>query len=90
MQYELNQFTRNDVWTLVLGSKEMNVIGTKSVFKNKMDKQGINIWNKARLAVKCCNHEEGIDYNETYVFVARLKVLRLLYMSSYVDLNCSK
>jgi len=29
MQYELNQFTRNYVWSLVPRTNEMNVIGTK-------------------------------------------------------------
>ena len=29
MQDELNQFTRNDVWSLVPRTNEMNVIGTK-------------------------------------------------------------
>ena len=33
---ELNQFVRNEVWTLVPRTSEMNVIGTKWVFKNKL------------------------------------------------------
>jgi len=37
MHEELNQFTRNDVWTLVSKTKQMNVIGTIWVFKNKLD-----------------------------------------------------
>jgi len=35
MQDELNQFTRNDVWFLVPKSDDMNIIGTKWVFRNK-------------------------------------------------------
>jgi len=31
---ELSQFIRNDVWSLVPKSDDMNVIGTKWVFKN--------------------------------------------------------
>ena len=38
---ELNQFARNEVWTLVLRTEEMNVIETKWVFKNKIDEQGV-------------------------------------------------
>jgi len=30
----------------------MNVIGTKWVFKNKLDEQGVIVRNKARLAAK--------------------------------------
>jgi len=33
MYDELNQFARNDVWILVPKTNEMNVIGTKWVFK---------------------------------------------------------
>ena len=36
MQDELNQFTRNDVCSLVPKTDAMNVIGTKWVFRNKM------------------------------------------------------
>jgi len=59
MQDELNQFTRNDVWFLVPKTNDMNIIGTKWVFRNKMDEDGNN-------------QEEGIDFDETYAPVARL------------------
>ena len=36
LQEELNQFVRNEVWYLVLGQK-MFLIGTKWIFKNKLD-----------------------------------------------------
>jgi len=49
---ELNQFSRNEVWTLVPRTKKMNVIGTKWVFKNKLDEQGVIVGNKARLVAK--------------------------------------
>jgi len=78
MHEELNQFARNEVWTLVPRSKEMNVIGTKWVFKNKIDKQGVIVRNKARLVAKGYNQEEGINFGETYAPVARLEAVRLL------------
>jgi len=37
MQEELNQFTRNDVWSLVPRTSKINVMGIKWVFKNKID-----------------------------------------------------
>ncbi|KAG9444872.1 hypothetical protein H6P81_016212 [Aristolochia fimbriata] len=40
MQEELEQFERNQVWTLVPRSTNLNVIGTKWVFKNKMVEGG--------------------------------------------------
>ena len=56
----------------------MNVIGTKWVFKNKIDEQGVIVRNKARLVAKGYNQEEGIDFGETYAPVARLEAVRLL------------
>jgi len=74
----LNQFARNEVWTLVPRTNKMNVIGIKWVFKNKLDEQGVIVRNKARLMAKGYNQEEGIDFGETYALVARLEAVRLL------------
>ena len=49
MHEELNNFTRNQVWELVKRPKDHNVIGTKWVFRNKQDQDGIVVRNKARL-----------------------------------------
>jgi len=75
---ELNQFARNEVWMLVPRTKKMNVIGTKWVFKNKLDEHGMIIRNKARLVAKGYNQEKGIDFGETYAPMARLEPVRLL------------
>jgi hypothetical protein len=48
MQEELNNFERNQVWTLVERPKT-NVIGTKWVFHNKQDENGVVTRNQARL-----------------------------------------
>src|SRR4030066_111983 len=40
MQEELNQFQRNDVWDLVARPPKKNIIGTKWVFRNKLNEQG--------------------------------------------------
>jgi len=78
MHEELNQFVRNNVWSLVSKIAQMNVIGTKWVFRNKSDDSGIITKNKARLVAKGYNQAEGIDYNETFAPVARLEAVRLL------------
>jgi len=85
MHEELNQFARNEVWTLVLRTSGMNVIDTKWVFKNKLDEHGVIVRNKARLVAKGYNQEEGIDYGETYAPVARLEDVRLLL--AYASMN---
>jgi len=78
MQEELNQFTRNKVWDLVPRSKNISTIGTKWIFRNKLDEHENVVRNKARLVVHGYSQEEGIDYDETYAPVARLESIRLL------------
>ncbi|WVZ71033.1 LOW QUALITY PROTEIN: hypothetical protein U9M48_019660, partial [Paspalum notatum var. saurae] len=50
-------------------------IGTKCVFKNNQGEDGMVVRNKARLGF--CQ-KEGIDYEETFVPVARLEAIRIL------------
>lgn len=61
MQEELNQFKRNEVWDLVPPPRDHRVIGTKWVFRNKLDENGIITRNKAHLVAQGYNQEEGID-----------------------------
>ena len=56
----------------------MNIIGSKWVFRNKLDEAGVITRNKARLVAKGYNQEEGSDYGETFALVARLEVVWLL------------
>ena len=51
MQEELHQFERNKVWRLVPRPAERTIIGTKWVFRNKLDESGTVTRNKARLVV---------------------------------------
>ncbi|GJR61410.1 retrovirus-related pol polyprotein from transposon TNT 1-94 [Tanacetum coccineum] len=76
MQEELNQFVAND--ELVPLTISQSVIGTKWVFRNKLDENGIVSRNKARLVAQGYNQQEGIDYDETYAPVARLESIRIL------------
>ena len=62
MQEELNKFERNEVWELVPRPNDQSVIGTKWVYRNKIDENGIIIRNKARLVAQGYNQQEGIDY----------------------------
>lgn len=78
MQEELNQFKRSDVWELVPRPNNQSVIGTKWVFRNKTDENGVIVRNKARLVAQGFNQEEGIDYDETFAPVARLESIRML------------
>ena len=51
MNEKLDQIEKNQTWDLVPRPKDKNVIGTKWVFKNKMNEDG-QVRNKARLVCK--------------------------------------
>jgi hypothetical protein len=71
-QEELNNFTRNEVWSLVERPKQ-NIIGTKWVFRNKQNENGVVTMNKTRLVAKGFTQVEGLDFGKTYAPVARLE-----------------
>nr|GFC47207.1 copia protein [Tanacetum cinerariifolium] len=48
-----------------------------SVYRNKKDERGIVIKNKARLVAQGHTQEEGIDYEEVFAPVTRIKAIRL-------------
>ena len=77
MQEELNNFERNQVWTLVERPKT-NVIGTKWVFRKKQDENGGVTRNKARLVAQGFTQVEGLGFQETFAPVARLEAIRML------------
>ncbi|GJS12374.1 copia protein [Tanacetum coccineum] len=63
---------------IVPNPMDMTIIGTKWVFRNKLDENGVVSRNKARLVAQGYNQQEGIDYDETYAPVARLESIRIL------------
>ena len=78
MQEELNQFKRNNVWELVFNPKDQSIIGTKWVFRNKIDESGVAVRNKIRLVAQGYNQEERIYFDETFAPIARLESIRML------------
>nr|GEU40121.1 hypothetical protein [Tanacetum cinerariifolium] len=60
MQKELNQFKTNDVWKPVPNLMDMAIIGTKWVYRNKLDENGTVTRNKARLVAQGYNQQEGL------------------------------
>jgi hypothetical protein len=78
MHEELDNFERNQVWTLVEPPHDMNVIGTKCVFKNKQGEDGEVVRNKAHLVAQDFSQVEGLDFEETFALVARLEAIRIL------------
>ncbi|GKF81291.1 copia protein, partial [Tanacetum coccineum] len=52
-----------------------HAIGTKWILKNKRDARGIIVRNKARLVAQGHRQEDGIDYDEVFAPLARIKAL---------------
>ncbi|GKD35968.1 putative ribonuclease H-like domain-containing protein [Tanacetum coccineum] len=85
MQDELLQFKIQKVWILVDLPYGKKAIGTKWVYRNKKDKRGVVVRNKARLVAQRHRQEEGIDYDEVFAPVARIEAIRIfLAFASYI------
>nr|GEU71097.1 retrovirus-related Pol polyprotein from transposon TNT 1-94 [Tanacetum cinerariifolium] len=78
IQEELLQFKLLNVWTLVDLPSGKRAIGTKWVYRNKRDQRGIVVKNIARLVAHGHRQEEGIDYDEVFAPVARIKAIRVI------------
>jgi hypothetical protein len=70
MHEELENFERNKVWTLVDAPRDVNVIGTKWVFKNKQGESVEVVRNKACLVAQWYDQVEGPDFGENFTPVA--------------------
>jgi hypothetical protein len=77
MQEELNNFKRNELWSLVERPKQ-NVVCIKWVFYNKQDEYGVITRNKARLIANGYSQVKSLDFDETFAPVARLESIRML------------
>nr|GEW72309.1 putative ribonuclease H-like domain-containing protein [Tanacetum cinerariifolium] len=77
---------KKQVWTLVDLPYGKRNIRTKWIYRNKKDERGIMVINKARLVAQGHTQEEGIDYDEVFALVARIKAIRLfLAYASFKD-----
>jgi hypothetical protein len=78
MHDELESIERNQVWTLVEPTREVNVIGTKWVFKNKHGEDGEVVRNKAHLFSQGFRQVEGLDFGEILAPIVRLEGIKII------------
>ena len=78
MEEEIEKIEKNEIWSLVPRLEDKNVIGTKWLFRRKLDENGEVTRNKVRLVCKGYAQEEWIDYGETFAPVSRLEGVRTL------------
>ena len=60
MNEEMEQIEKNKTWSLVPRPKDKNIIGTKLLFRNKLNEDGEVCRNKERLVCKGYSQEECI------------------------------
>ncbi|XP_068486344.1 uncharacterized mitochondrial protein AtMg00820-like [Phaseolus vulgaris] len=75
---ELDSMKKNNVWDLVELPDGVKPVGSKWVFKTKLDQNGNIERFKTRLVAKGFTQKEGIDYEETFSPVSRKDSLRIV------------
>ena len=76
MDEEMEASDKNEAWDLVELSTRRNPIGTKGVFKNKLNVEGKVEKYKARLAAKGYSQVEGNYFGEIFSLFAKLTSIR--------------
>ncbi|GKF24267.1 retrovirus-related pol polyprotein from transposon TNT 1-94, partial [Tanacetum coccineum] len=77
MQNEIHEFDHLKLWVLVPRPIGVMIIALKWIYKVKLDKYGDVLKNKARLVAKGYRQEEGINFEESFAPVARIKAIRI-------------
>ncbi|MCO5609434.1 hypothetical protein L7F22_063660 [Adiantum nelumboides] len=77
MDEEYNALLKNDTWKLVDLPQGKKTIGSKWVYKVKLNVNGSIDKHKARLVAKGFAQHYGEDYDETFAPVAKMTMVRL-------------
>ncbi|GJW39055.1 retrotransposon protein, putative, ty1-copia subclass [Tanacetum coccineum] len=78
MKSEIQSMYDNPVWNLVDTTLGLKTVECKWIFKKKTDMDGKVHTYKARLVVKGNTQTHGIDYEETFSPVAKIKSIRIM------------
>ena len=91
MVEEMEALDKNEAWDLVELSDGRKLVGSKWVFKKKLNAAGKVEKYKSRLVAKGYSQVEGIDFGEIFSLVAKLTSIRfLLSLAATFDLKVEK
>lgn len=65
-------------WMLVPHPIDVNMVGSKWIYRIKFEKDGSLDRYKTKLVVKGFTQVEGLDYEETFTVVVKLATIRLI------------
>ena len=78
MKKELDALSKNHTWDLVTLPPKKSVVNCKWFYKIKTRSDGSIKQYKTRLVAKIFTQEYGIDYEQTFVLIARISSVRAL------------
>lgn len=78
MDAKFEALQRPQTWSLVPARPQVNLVGSKWVFKLKLNSDGSISRYKARLVAKGFHQQARIDYHETFSPVIKPTIVRLI------------
>lgn len=75
---EFQALVKNDTWTLVPPSPNLNIVGNKWIFRIKRGADGSIQRYKARLVTKGYHQHPSVDFFETFSLVAKSSTIRVV------------
>jgi hypothetical protein len=78
MNEKLEKIEKNKTWYIIPRLNHKNVIGTKWLYRNNLNKKGYIVRKKARMVCKWYAQVEGMDIEETFSLFARIEETRMI------------
>ena len=85
MTEEYQLIMKNDVWDIVPKPENKSVVSLKWIYKIKHAADGSIEKYKARFVARGFSQKEGIDYEQTFILVARYTCIRTIMPTSFHD-----